>query len=94
MQQPLRSSQPRPYLSHKQTDVPVAARASAHHTITALLEAAAPEDEGVMDRLLPLVYDKLRGMAHGYLLRERASPLMWVERHHDTKTPLVISKMT
>lgn len=24
-----------------------------------------------MDRLLPLVYDELRGMAHGYLLRER-----------------------
>ena len=59
----LRSSQPRPYLSHKQTDVPVAARASAHHTITALLEAAAPADKGVMDRLLPLVYDELRGMA-------------------------------
>ena len=71
VQQPLRSSQPRPYLSHKQTDGPVAARASAHHTITALLEAAAPADEGVMDRLLPLVYDELRGMAHGYLLRER-----------------------
>lgn len=25
-----------------------------------------------MDRLLPLVYDELRGMAHGYLLRERS----------------------
>jgi RNA polymerase sigma factor (TIGR02999 family) len=45
--------------------------ASAQHTITALLETATPEDEDVMDRLLPLVYDELRGMAHGYLVRER-----------------------
>ena len=36
-----------------------------------MLEAADPEDGGVVDRLLPLVYDELRGMAHGYLLRER-----------------------
>lgn len=43
---------------------------SAQHTITALLQAR-PEGEGVVDRLLPLVYDELRGMAHGYLRRER-----------------------
>ena len=48
----------------------VRTNASALHTITALLQAA-PEDGHVMDRLLPLVYDELRGMAHGYLLGER-----------------------
>lgn len=46
------------------------ADASVQHTITELLQAG-PEYEDVVDRLLPLVYDELRGMAHGYLLRER-----------------------
>ena len=50
----------------------VDANPSAQQTITALLQAAV-EDEYVMDRLLPLVYDELRGMAHGHLLRERRS---------------------
>ncbi len=40
--------------------------------MTALLEAAAPDDASVMDRLFPLVYDELRSLAHGYLRRERA----------------------
>jgi RNA polymerase sigma factor (TIGR02999 family) len=48
----------------------VSAHASVQHTVTALLEAA-PENEDAVDRLLPLVYDELRGMAHAYLMRER-----------------------
>ena len=43
---------------------------SAQETITELL-LAAPAGGAVVDRLLPLVYEELRGMAHGYLVRER-----------------------
>lgn len=48
----------------------MSAHASVQHTVTALLEAA-PENEEAVNRLLPLVYEELRGMAHAYLLRER-----------------------
>jgi RNA polymerase sigma factor (TIGR02999 family) len=48
----------------------VSAHASVQHTVTALLKTASEDDDAV-DRLLPLVYDELREMAHGYLLRER-----------------------
>ena len=59
----------------------VDAHSAAQRTITALLQAV-PEDEHVMDRLLPLVYEELRGMAHGYLLRER--------RHHTLNTTALV----
>ncbi len=45
--------------------------AAAQKTVTALLRAADPADEHLTDRLLPLVYDELRAMAHSHLARER-----------------------
>jgi RNA polymerase sigma-70 factor, ECF subfamily len=38
---------------------------------TTLLETAAPGDESTLDRLVPLIYDELRAMAHRQLARER-----------------------
>jgi RNA polymerase sigma factor (TIGR02999 family) len=46
--------------------------ASARDTITALLRDDA-DPEGVLDRLLPVVYGELRTMAHRHLLGERES---------------------
>jgi RNA polymerase sigma factor (TIGR02999 family) len=46
------------------------AAASARDTVTALLSEAGRGRE-VIDRLLPLVYDELRRMAHRQLARER-----------------------
>ena len=39
--------------------------------ITALLAAASAGDRGALDRLVPLVYDELRRLAHRQLARER-----------------------
>lgn len=42
--------------------------------VTALLRGAGDDhQEDVVDQLLPLVYEDLRAMAHGYLARERRS---------------------
>jgi RNA polymerase sigma-70 factor, ECF subfamily len=46
-------------------DIPLRSRA------TTLLETAAPGDESTLDRLVPLIYDELRAMAHRQLARER-----------------------
>jgi RNA polymerase sigma-70 factor, ECF subfamily len=43
---------------------------SRSHT-TALLATADSGDGGVLDRLVPLIYDELRAMAHRQLARER-----------------------
>ena len=49
--------------------------APSESDVTAVLRAAADgqESSGVLDRLLPLVYDELRALAHGYLARERSA---------------------
>jgi RNA polymerase sigma factor (TIGR02999 family) len=39
--------------------------------ITVLLRAYSAGDPGVLDRILPLVYEQLRGLAHQYMRRER-----------------------
>jgi RNA polymerase sigma factor (TIGR02999 family) len=39
--------------------------------VTRLLAATAKGDRGAYDELLPLVYEKLRGIARGHLRRER-----------------------
>jgi RNA polymerase sigma factor (TIGR02999 family) len=39
-------------------------------TVTQLLQAWCDGDEAALDRLIPLVYDELRRLAHCYLLRE------------------------
>ncbi|WP_412061280.1 ECF-type sigma factor [Rubrivirga sp. IMCC45206] len=41
------------------------------HAITEVLLAADADDRAVADRLVPLVYEELRRMAHGQLARER-----------------------
>lgn len=41
------------------------------HEITELLVAWGGGDESVLDRLMPLVYDELRRLAHRYMGRER-----------------------
>ena len=43
----------------------------ARHEITRLLEELHDGDDTALDRLLPLVYDELRGIAHRQLLRQR-----------------------
>ena len=45
--------------------------ASSQKVVTALLSTAGPAEEDLTDRLLPLVYEELRVMAHGHLARER-----------------------
>lgn len=40
------------------------------NAITALLAAEGPDDPAGMDELVPLVYDELRRMAHGFLRGE------------------------
>ena len=42
------------------------------HEITGLLVAWGGGDESALDRLMPLVYDELRRLAHRYMSRERA----------------------
>ena len=41
------------------------------HEITALLEAWGGGDRSALDRLMPLVYDELRRLAHRYMSHER-----------------------
>jgi RNA polymerase sigma factor (TIGR02999 family) len=43
----------------------------ARHEITALLEAWGDGDKSALDRLMPLVYDELRRLAHRYMSHER-----------------------
>ena len=45
---------------------------ATQHTITALLGACAEGEADAFDRLIPLVYNDLRRMAHNQLRRERA----------------------
>ena len=45
---------------------------ATQHSITALLGACAEGEVDAFDRLMPLVYDDLRRMAHNQLHRERA----------------------
>src|SRR5499426_2848206 len=42
------------------------------HEVTQLLLAWSEGDRQALDRLVPLVYDELRRLAHGYMRRERA----------------------
>jgi RNA polymerase sigma factor (TIGR02999 family) len=44
---------------------------AARHEITALLEAWGGGDKSALDRLMPLVYDELRRLAHRYMSHER-----------------------
>lgn len=44
----------------------------ARHEITGLLVAWREGDRDALDRLIPLVYDELRRIAHGHLAGERA----------------------
>ncbi len=44
----------------------------ARHEITALLEAWGGGDKSALDRLMPLVYDELRHLAHRYMTHERS----------------------
>ena len=44
---------------------------SSEHGATALLLASGAGDEQARDRMLPLIYDELRGLAAQYLRRER-----------------------
>lgn len=46
------------------------------HEITTLLKAWRRGDDAAADRLAPLVYDQLRGLARAYLRRERGDPLL------------------
>lgn len=43
----------------------------ARREITALLEAWGDGDKTALDRLMPVVYDELRRLAHHYMTRER-----------------------
>ncbi|MGI8897582.1 MAG: sigma-70 family RNA polymerase sigma factor [Pyrinomonadaceae bacterium] len=43
----------------------------ASHEITGLLVSWGGGDESALDRLMPLVYDELRRLAHRYMSRER-----------------------
>jgi len=44
----------------------------APHEITGLLMAWSDGDESALDRLIPLVYEELRKLAHRYMSRERS----------------------
>ena len=44
---------------------------TARHEITALLEAWGDGDKSALDRLMPLVYEELRHLAHRYMSHER-----------------------
>ncbi len=46
---------------------------SAPRDVTQLLVAWNQGDQTARDELMPLVYDELRGLARGYLRRERAN---------------------
>jgi RNA polymerase sigma-70 factor, ECF subfamily len=52
-------------------DVDMGLDPSACSRVTALLVTADSGDGGALDRLVPLLYDELRAMAHGQLARER-----------------------
>src|SRR5918911_4459190 len=42
------------------------------HEVTQLLIAWSDGDKSALDKLMPLVYDELRRLAHNYMSRERA----------------------
>lgn len=44
---------------------------SLQERVATLLETASPEDPGTVDRLVPMIYDELRAIAHRQLDRER-----------------------
>lgn len=46
------------------------------HEITQLLQAWSSGDRVALDRLIPLVYDELHRLAHGYMRREHAGHLL------------------
>lgn len=51
----------------------MAAPSSLHAQIAAVLEDAEADDAEVLDRLVPLVYEQLRAMAHRQLAREHGA---------------------
>jgi RNA polymerase sigma-70 factor, ECF subfamily len=57
--------------------------------VTAVLSAAGPDGRDVFDRLLPLVYDELREMAHRQLARERHRTLNTTGLLHEAYLKLV-----
>jgi len=46
------------------------------HEITQLLQAWSSGDRAALDRLIPLVYDELRRLAHSHMRRERAGHIL------------------
>jgi RNA polymerase sigma factor (TIGR02999 family) len=46
---------------------------SNQHDVTALLAAWGAGDQAALERLMPIVYDELRRLAHGYMRRETGS---------------------
>ncbi len=46
------------------------------HEITDLLRAWGGGDPAALDRIVPLVYDELRRLAHRYLMRERSADVL------------------
>ena len=55
----------------KQEPLPVAARTPVPNTVTQLLLSDETNGYDLTDRLVPLVYDELRVMAHRHLAGER-----------------------
>jgi RNA polymerase sigma-70 factor, ECF subfamily len=50
--------------------------AALQSRVTALLEASTPGDPTTVDRLVPLIYDELRAIAHRQLRREHGDPTL------------------
>src|SRR5881396_3902766 len=44
----------------------------SQHDVTLLLQDWCQGDQGALERLMPLVYEELRRLAHRYMTRERA----------------------
>ena len=64
-----------PPLSTTRTSEPSAATLSGHE-VTELLQDWSEGDESALDRLMPLVYDDLRRLAHQYMKQERAGHIL------------------
>ena len=61
----------------------------AAHEVTALLVSAEAGTDLVWDRLVPLVYEKLRTLAHAQLADEHSSSTLTTERVHEAYLRLV-----
>ena len=64
------------------------------HEVTGLLQAWTNGDEAALEKLIPIVYEELRRLAHCYMIRERSGhPLQTTALVHEAYLRLISAKV-